>query len=311
MDNSIRRTMLPLSISCVLVGFYSPHVTRSRYNKVVAVYCCLLAMVFVTHWATSTVDGWTSMYCCSFRKVTRLLGQAVRIATVTYYCIKYIVHHQVITDVYDNIDCAVTCLERIGVTVGSRKRDQLECTVYTGVITALYIIFFCFVPSLVQDTHATQIGTFFVLRITVVLWVVYAKLILYAQFTFVLYTIMKRIRLLRHAVREFGKRFTGRTTAWSSNIDVPSARGINSLTEYEYYWKEITKIDSCLYDAFSKSQTFLSRILYIKYTGLRPGDFGDSTFLRNSKKPVSLSLRLDMFLDNSDCPDNTMHKNTS
>lgn len=131
--------MLPLSICCVVFGFCTSELKKTKLKIIVRAYCWLLTVICFASWAVFTVIKLTEMKY-SFTSVTYLFLDTVRIIMLTYYRVKFLVRDDVISDVFKRIDYADKCLERIGIKV-PHKRNQIECVAYSIVILLMSTIF--------------------------------------------------------------------------------------------------------------------------------------------------------------------------
>lgn len=258
MENSIQKTMLPLSVCCVIFGFYTVDVKKTKFRRITTAYCVLVTILVFTSWTAFTVIKLQTMQYCFFN-VTFLLMEIVQITMITYYSVKYIVCDNVVSEIFQNIDYADMCLERLGVKV-PHKKDQVECAVYT-VVTNLMCIIFAYLATGKREVQVRvdMVGELYAVYNFVTKFSVgYSSVMLLSQFTFLLYIVKQRIGLLRCAVQR-SKKYFDRKIAWSRHVSISvldvSIR-VTSATERRNCFIEIQKIDDCIYNALCSIRNF-------------------------------------------------------
>lgn len=269
MANSIEWTTLPLTVTGVALGFYSPGVVgkSSKCRKIITVHCCVTTISVFLVWAV-LVGFKLARNEYSFFNFALLLLDMVRITVLTYYRVKCLRHHDIISDICRSIDCADERLERAGIGV-PYKTHRLQCVGYTAVINLVCVVFWVLddsrrtkrVPDETYAHHRYNVlgESYSVYNVLFKSTSVYSIIVLVAQLTFLLHLVYQRLRLLRRAVQKTDKYF-GRKIAWSSDVMVSVSPYIPTSTIHERYWMEVRKLNNCLCEALSKVGEFYKHL---------------------------------------------------
>lgn len=257
MENSVRRTVLPLSICFVVSGFYTLDVTSTKCRRIVISYCCLLVIIFITYLVLFTVIKLqVSQY--TFDVVINAIAEIIRTTMLTYYCIKFIVQKDAITGIFKHINYADNCLKRIGVKVPHTK-EQTQCAIYTVLIiliSTIHTIATLKWRRSYRDEMFT--ATYSAYYIPAKLMVVHSTATLQTYAVFLLYIVQERTLYFLRALDKI-KEIFAREFAWDSDLTVSvvdTLREDTSATRLEKYFTSIQKIDTCICEAFRLINNF-------------------------------------------------------
>lgn len=274
MESSVQKAILPMTVCCVLLGFYTADIRNRNIRRIATTHCWLLAIAFCATWAVLMLIKLMSGMQQSFFIVTYELTGIMYITTLTYYRIKYIVDENITSNVFRNIDFADKCLKRFGVSMW-HLRERLECAMFALGIVALCALRTYHVISKGQNHHLLGIVRSKFNLVESVLMSL-SKRVIMSHLFITFYFVVKRLVLLRNVLRTHVKSLD-RKIAWVSSarfLSFHTPTVMNSSTLMAEYFKEIRKINACIDDAFCNVRIISLHylcfhvILYILWTSL-------------------------------------------
>lgn len=138
MENNIYRSMLPLSICCLVFGFSTVQFKQTNLNKTVKVYCWLVTIFGFMSWCVSFVWKVLQDEKYNFNGILYVIVDVVRIMSLTYYRIKYNKHPNVFSDILENINFVDQNLQNAGIKV-QHVRNLILCTLYTVINMSVHL----------------------------------------------------------------------------------------------------------------------------------------------------------------------------
>ena len=121
MKHNVTTSILPLTVSCIIFGFFTTNTIQQTINRIVTSYCYMITIVFVLVPLGFLLDKTTQMQL-NMATVLYTVMHVARVSAVTYYRIKYITDRNVVSDIARNIAYADRSLERdAGVNVTQQK----------------------------------------------------------------------------------------------------------------------------------------------------------------------------------------------
>lgn len=226
MQKHISNRMTPLSIWCVAFGFNMLQLYHTNLKQLMTAYCTALTVVTSFAWTLSFLLKLFSLQHFTFVSVLCLVLDVTIISIITYTRVKYMTDKHVFSDIIDSISYADYHLTCLGVSV-PHARNHIVCTVYTVVVLCFAAIksFIVFRPQdKVRWTNLVA-DNLRLLSVTVKIVNFFSGVLCLAQFTFLLFMIKQRLRLIRHATDKIEK-YDKRKIAWENSVDVPVVQNL-------------------------------------------------------------------------------------
>lgn len=102
MKHNVTTSMLPLTVSYIIFGFFTTSTKQQTISRIITSYCYVITIVFVLVPLGFLLDKTTQMQL-NMASVLYTMIHVVRVTAVTYYRIKYITDQHVVSDIVRKI----------------------------------------------------------------------------------------------------------------------------------------------------------------------------------------------------------------
>lgn len=257
MENNISRSILPISICCVIHGFSVIRFRQKILAKMAKAYCCAVTIFGLKSWLLTSVRKLSEEKPFGFVGVLYTVMDSIRTTTLTYYRIKCIKSGNVFTDILETISHVDEFLEGAGIKV-RHTRNLIFSTLYTVLtLTVNACIWYVavFKVNLETITKTLQLSNTWY-SILLKCFAFNSFILFVMHFVFVVFSLRERLELVLLAIENFSENKL-RKLAWDRETGVLVLGHFRSLMFMKHnYLKQIQKLLCSMYDVFFNTNNF-------------------------------------------------------
>lgn len=261
METNMYRSMLPLSICCLVLGFSTIRFKPTLANITVKAYCWLVTIFGFICWSASLI--WNLLYNEKFNfiGIQYMIVDIFRITSVTYYRIMYMKNPNILDELLENMSYLDECLQSASIKV-HHTMDVIFCALFIVVNLAIHIAFSYFVLLDINSKFNSVQNVIYVYSSVEKTLTYYSMLLLLMHFLYLVYVVKERLRLVHFAVEKY-EETDGRRSAWTGVTTFSIAGGLRVLVIKRHEYLELLNIlQNCMADVLFMMKNFYKYFFY-------------------------------------------------
>lgn len=249
--------MLPISICCLVFGFFVIRFRQKVLNKTAKAYCWTVAIFDFTSWLIALVWKLSTNHSFDLPGILYIFLDAIRISTLTYYRIKCVNIGNVLIDILEVVNHMDERLDSAGIKV-RHTRNLIVCILYTTftISMQLAVWYLIYVKTQLTETCKALQESASLYNHLLKYFTYESFLFFLLYFVFVVNCLGQRLRLVCCKIEKFKETHVW-MSAWERGTTFSAVGCSESLTIRKHdYLKEIQILQSSIYDTFCNTNSF-------------------------------------------------------